>query len=152
MRDNYCTYNTLVCHTDLLVDVGVPATLVSSLISTYADLFETFETLRNNRDYRTPSTIKSYMHFAVALAVLYLSPYWAQQIQTYPHHEILVYFIAVCVYLLLQLLVSLQLTLESPFDWDPDDISKATYNCYSFFGAHDREAILCAAQPHVSSP
>ena len=145
LQDLYIEYHRLAAHTQRLVHAGVPPPLVGSLNAQLPKLFEAVERLRSSRDYRTPSSIKAYMHVAVICTVLYLSPYWANQMRLHPDHHAVVYCFALGFYWLLQLLVSLERKLESPFDMDQDDIATATYNLYSVFTPQQQDEIREAA-------
>ena len=145
LQDLYIEYHRLVIHTQLLVDAGAPAPLIASLKSQLPRLYEAVERLRSSRDYRTPSSIKACMHIAIILVILYLSPYWANQMRLHPEQHVVVYCFALCFYWLMISLISLERKLESPFDMDQDDIATATYNLYAVFSSEQQEHILSAA-------
>ena len=98
---------------DVLRISGIDAPLIASLTSSLGSVVSSFERLRMFSDYRTPSSIRAFIHLCIVLVPLLLIPVFAQLALL--HHSYVVYCASFLLPLPFMLLSNVQKGLENPF-------------------------------------
>ena len=121
----YETVAEITLLNDVLRLSDVPPPLVAAAVRDLKEAMGAFEALRAYADYRTPSTIRIFIHLLIYLIPLVLTPYFAH-LATQGHPALAIAGGAL-IALPFLLLNNLQRSLENPFagdhtSSDPDDI------------------------------
>ena len=120
LRAVYDLLNELSLVNDVLRISKIDAPLIASLTSTMGRLVGSFESLRMYSDYRTPSSIRAFVHLCNVLVPLLLIPNFAQLATE--HNPYAAYAAGFLLPFLFMLLSNVQKGLENPFA-DPEIIN-----------------------------
>eukprot|EP00997_Jenningsia_sp_PLL12_P006186 NODE_2730_length_874_cov_83.258182_g2251_i0.p1 GENE.NODE_2730_length_874_cov_83.258182_g2251_i0~~NODE_2730_length_874_cov_83.258182_g2251_i0.p1 ORF type:complete len:275 (-),score=83.39 NODE_2730_length_874_cov_83.258182_g2251_i0:49-849(-) len=125
----FTIYNALGHHNDQLRKYGLPPPLLTRPMVDVRDMLVSFEKLRVIRDYRTPSTIRAYLYFAIMFISIMISPSWAY-IAKQALRKTFAYVSAVSLFALLQTMLAVQNMLDNPFADEADAINLDAFHSF----------------------
>ena len=133
----YDTFSELCLANDVLRISGQAPPHISDLAQYLRQIITAFESLRSFSDYRTPSSIRTFIHLGIFIMTLALIPFFAKLSRNPDLNVYIVYGAAFIVPLQFMLLQSIQKGVCQGFDPTPCGLSLGPEDASILFGSGD---------------